>query len=351
MLTYIFVFFILWFLYEVWRAYWFIQENERVLLHGNTSQKSLPVPTENYDHSVEIQKLISQPSKNGGRGIMGLAPPISLEIMRESITWLTAGPLFLMQLDYPPIAFALERHAKNFEGREMAIRALNTIVYAHRVFFEEFAQMLGISRRVFGAHKATKGEIPEDCGQFKKGDQYDGLDPKALMWVYGTTVYYNVAAYELFVRQLTPKEKETHYAFMRSTTHVWGLDPETTPTNWEDFNAYMSKMVQSGILHKSRPGTSLVNSVYKKNPLRRINTMALLPKNVREHFMTERWLLMSCPLIALIRMVYTCLPLQLRQLTIYGDWDRNLRGKDPDLLDKLGIAIGNWLFARTQKGF
>src|SRR5579883_826709 len=113
MLVYLLAFFAIWFLKETWYAYRFILEFERKLLSGNTVQKNNPVPTENYDHSAEVQKFIAQPSRNGGRGIVGYAPPITLEILRESITWLTVGPLLLMQVLYPPIAFALEKHARN----------------------------------------------------------------------------------------------------------------------------------------------------------------------------------------------------------------------------------------------
>jgi uncharacterized protein (DUF2236 family) len=343
---------VLWFLKEIWSAYRFIRSHNHRLEKGSTESKFVSPPPKNYEYKTGFSAFLDQ---IGEDGIMGTAPNISHEILRESITWMTISPLLLMQISYPPIAFALERHSTNFTGLGLYLRSIETVIYAHKVLFKPKSELKEISDFVFRTHAKVKGVIPEDTGPFKKGDTYDGLDQKALAWVFATSVDYAIAGHELFVRKLSDAEKDTHYKFIRKTAPVWGLDPDQLPSDWDSFTSYMSSMVRSGILAETQPAKFIVANVFRDRLVRKLQAFALVPEGVRKVLEAERSLLLSCPAVALIRMVYKLLPVRFRQLKLYGEWhQRNKKTRDavsaqgspisnPDYLERWGNEVGSWI--------
>ena len=208
------------------------------------------------------QNLTSLVEQTDERGILGLAPSISLDILRERCVWLTGAPLVLLQIAHPVIAYGVQQHTRKLDGPSLHQRFIDTLIYNQRVLFAPTLEMLKISRFVYTTHERVSGVIQEACGPFRAGDKYSAVDASALLWVYATGIEHSVFNFEFFVRRLSDSEKEAYYQFVRRIAPVWGLASDQMPSNWIAFQSYFATMIQNGSLCKTRPAETIVDSVF-----------------------------------------------------------------------------------------
>lgn len=349
------------------------------------------VPTSGYHKQVdalvnELSQTARASEKHGAPvpSLMNLAPPISIDILRESTIWLVSAPLVLMQIAHPLVAYGLKQHARAFDGQSLYLRFIDTVIYNHRVLFAPMDEMLKVSRFVYTTHQNVRGQVEQDCGPYLKGHEYAALDPELLLWVYATMIEYSVLSYELFVRRLTDQEKERHYQFVRRIAPVWGLSPAHMPADWRAFMQYYRHMVQSCDIRRpdssqdgsdknrcklpdgsknenrsqlpayglweSLPAEFMMFSVLARHPWRRAHVLTLVPAAVRRALGGEPCLWFTTVLFGAIRAVYRWLPLRLRQLTSFGEWDCRRRGSHArGYLEQLNDAIGKCFLARLRQ--
>jgi hypothetical protein len=60
-----------------------------------------------------------------------------------------------------------------------------------------------------------KGVFDEPVGPYPRGFCYSALEHGPVMWVNATLLEFSVLMFELFIRELTEQEKETHYQVRR----------------------------------------------------------------------------------------------------------------------------------------
>ena len=350
---------LVWFLASLYCVYRSLRQRDMELSTSNegTEEAQKCANAQHIDdYQSEMNALLAQ--VNGRpEGIFGLAPRVSVEILRESCAAMVWTPLALMELAHPIIAYGLQQHSANCHHPAMSLRFIDTVRYGYAVMFAPTDEMLRISRFVYVTHHAAVGTIERDSGRhYKQGQTYSALEARALLWVFATMIEYGVMAHELLVRPLSANDKEHHYQFMRRIAPVWGLSPHSLPPSWHEFLNYYRWVINSGQLAVTPPLVSTVSSAFGHRPATLAHAMTLVPPSVRTVLascigtapvLQVRWW-QSCVQLTLIRMAYRLLPQRLRDLTAYSEWDCRRRGIKLGLLQRIGSQAGELLLRRIK---
>lgn len=346
MLTLIVIVLLLWMAKEAWFVYTTIKRRNFLI---TTPRHSRSVGTwidrifnQTANFEAELKQLTE---KLGSRGVLELASPVTLEILRESSSAILCGSLALMQIAHPYIAYGLKQHARSLHGTALRLRFIETVRYAHITLFGPTEDMLKLARYVYRTHKNVRGEYIAEEGY---RESYEAMNPTNLLWVYATMIDYGIFSHELFVRPLTEAEKECHYQFMRKIAPIWGLSTSACPPTWFDFMNYYSFMVCRGTLSVPLPTREMIESAYKDRPWTLTHAIALTPTPLHERFGQPRmWY--AYLMTTFIRSIYRLLPRRFRQLTAYTDWETRWRQRPPHWLSRLGATVGHHLLERLRK--
>jgi uncharacterized protein (DUF2236 family) len=274
-------------------------------------------------------------------GVLG-PDSMTWRIDREAAIFLGAGRALLLQLAHPWVAAAVAEHSAVVDdpiGRfHRTFRAMFTMV------FGSLDQALGAARRLHRRHGAVAGVMPRPAGPFPAGSRYVANDMSALFWVHATLVDTAVMAHELVFPPLTPQERARYYAESRLFAGLFGIPQECQPATWEDFRAYMDRMLASETLTVLPEARSLAAQLFAGRGLLRPPawyaslTATMLPPRLREAFELpddDAARRRAASAIAWIRRLYPCLPGRLRYVGPYQQASARLSGKvDPDHLNQ-----------------
>src|SRR5262245_54278152 len=137
--------------------------------------------------------------------------PISWTIHREVVLLLGWGRAILMQLAHPLVARAVAEHsafrAEAFGGWRRLHRTLGAML---ALTFGDGGEIRRAADRINALHARINGDLPRSEGVFAEGTSYSACDPVLLAWVHATLVDSFLRAYELYVRPLSPAERETY---------------------------------------------------------------------------------------------------------------------------------------------
>jgi uncharacterized protein (DUF2236 family) len=213
-------------------------------------------------------------------------------VHREQVVAL-AGPRALLMMAAHPVAF---------EGFFMSTGDLGD-PYARLRRTAEVLDVIawGPKRRadvmcghVRTRHAEVRGRLPVAAGRFPVGTPYAADDPELLLWVLASLVDSSLLVYEKYVRRLDDAEREAYWRDHKVMGRLFGLKAGEMPDTYEDFAAYMERMLTSGDLVVTDTARELGKEIVLRPPvplrarplveLANQITVGLLPAGLRTQY-------------------------------------------------------------------
>ncbi len=251
------------------------------------------------DHSTFVTRsdseaLLAAVAAHSSDSRAGVFRPDSTiwKVDRESALFLAAGRAALLQLAHPWVATAIEQHSTVLANP--IARFHNTFRIVFTVVFGSLDQALRAARHLFTLHTQIRGEMTEHVAAYAQGSLYEANEIAALRWVYATLVDSAVLAYESAIAPLACEEREAYYTETKVMAALFGIPADALPGNWDDFVAYVNKMVQSNSLGVTQAARSMAQRIlagagswiHPPRWYRSLTTM-WLPECLREEFGLE----------------------------------------------------------------
>lgn len=211
------------------------------------------------------------------------------QVNREMVLLLGGGRALLMQLAHPAVAAGVADHS---HFRQEPLRRLwRTMDTMWAVVFGDSRESSDAVERVAEIHERVHGNRTHH-GAVKS---YDARDPRLLLWVHATLVDSALAAYDLFVRRLSPDGKNAYYDDMKRFGCLFGIPKEMMPRSLADFYVYMSGMIGGGEIAVSETARGLAKDILRPRPwvlkpgapLQNLVTAGLLPGPLRAAYGLE----------------------------------------------------------------
>lgn len=274
----------------------------------------------------------------------GLFGPGSMfwEVNKYSVTFFGAGRAALLQLAHPWVANAIVQHSKTVSDPWGRFRRTFTNVFT--MTYGSVDQLLKCCIAVHNIHRSMTGTISTGAGAFAKGSAYQANETNAMLWVHATLWETSVKMYEMFIRKLTPAEKEQYYQESKLFAFCFGIAEEALPRSWDEFMEYNEAMWASDQLTVGPEALETAAFLFDFNPaLRpllnhyRMLTSMMMPERLREQFelppATAKNMAAFRRSTGLIRRIHPLLPRRIAYLPAYVEARRRLRGlHEPDLV-------------------
>src|SRR5262249_12405329 len=106
-------------------------------------------------------------------------------------------------------------------------------------------------------HGEIRGELEEAVGRFPVGTPFRATDPALLKWVLAATYSNTRAYYERFVRPLGEAERQQYYEEIKYLGQLLCLPPRELPRRYQEFDDYISRMLEGDDLAVSRTAREL----------------------------------------------------------------------------------------------
>src|SRR3954449_837861 len=156
-----------------------------------------------------------------------------------------AGPRTLLLQATHPVAFAgFFAHTGALD--EPYERLARTAKVMDAITFGPRAEADRLTRRVRAMHRRVRGELAEPAGRFPAGTPYAADDPVLLLWILAAIVDSSLLVYGKYVRRMSREERDGYWQDYRVIGRQFGLADDEMPDTIEDFDAYMTDMLESG---------------------------------------------------------------------------------------------------------
>lgn len=219
---------------------------------------------------------------------------ISWLIHREVVLLLGWGRAILMQFAHPLVARAVAEHsafrAEAFGGWRRLHRTLGAML-ALTFGDDEAAQHA--ADRINAIHEHTNGQLPRAEGAFAEGTRYSACDPTLLGWVHATLVDSFLRAYELYVRALSPDERDAYCAESAGIETLLRIPTGSLPRSVAELEAYMTTRLGGGEIRVTDTARALGREIlfppmsapaWPALVVLRLATIGLLPPRLREDY-------------------------------------------------------------------
>jgi uncharacterized protein (DUF2236 family) len=204
---------------------------------------------------------------------------------------LGGGPAVLLQVAHPLVAAGVVAHSdyRNDLWRRLVrtLRALYLIVYGTKQEAEDAAAV------VRAVHAHVHGVTRQPLGRFPAGTPYSASTPELMLWVHATLVQASLAAYERFVAELSPDERERYYQEMALVARLFGTPDSVLPGSLAEFREYFAGELENGDICVTEPARNVASVILQAPmpaplrllaPAHRVATAGLLPPKLREEY-------------------------------------------------------------------
>jgi uncharacterized protein (DUF2236 family) len=209
-------------------------------------------------------------------------------VNREIACGFAAPRAVLMQIAHPLVAAGVAEHSE-FRKHRFA-RLYRTAFAAAAITFGSRKFATEAVRTVNRKHEKVHGVLAAQQGIFPAGTPYDANDPDLKLWVLNTITDSTLLAYELLVKKLSPREREEYYQESLVATHLFGIPASIVPQTYEEFRAYMDRMLASDAIQVSAQAMEIRQALFAKTPSGLLLFagsalgIALLPQRLRHEF-------------------------------------------------------------------
>jgi uncharacterized protein (DUF2236 family) len=219
---------------------------------------------------------------------------ISWTIHRELVLLLGWGRAILMQFAHPLVARGVADHsafrAEVFGGWRRLHRTLGAML---ALTFGEYQEAQRSADRINAIHERVHGRLPRAEGALAEDTPYSACDPALLGWVHATLVDSFLLAYELYVRPLSPTERDAYCAESAGIESLLRIPTGSLPRTASALGSYVSAKLLSGEIHVTDTARELARGVlyppmslpaWPALAVLRLATVGLLPPSLREDY-------------------------------------------------------------------
>jgi uncharacterized protein (DUF2236 family) len=209
-------------------------------------------------------------------------------VNREIVCSLAAPRAVLMQIAHPLVAAGVAEHSE-FRNHRFA-RLYRTALAATAITYGSREFALRSVRSINQRHRAVHGVLRTGTGIFPAGTPYDANDPELKLWVLGTITDSALLAYDMFVSRLTIEDRREYYIDSLVASDLFGIPRGIVPKTYDDFQIYMDRMLEGGILQVSDQARDIRHALFATTPSGMLLYagsalgIALLPERLRREF-------------------------------------------------------------------
>jgi uncharacterized protein (DUF2236 family) len=301
----------------------------------------MPVSAAEFERSLDLVRAGAAGAREGvfGPGSM------TWRVDREAAVFLGAGRALLLQLAHPWVAAAVADQSRVFA--DPVGRFHRTFGVTFTMVFGSLDQALAVARKLYQRHEAVTGVLPQSAGPFVTGSPYQANDVAALRWVHATLVETALQAHELVLPPLSDSERERYWSEARLYAALFGIPPDSLPSDWASFVAYVDAMAASEVLTVSPAARDIAQQIFSGKVTRvrpplwyRSLTARLLPERLREAFelpLGEAEQASADRAIRWMQRFYPMLPRWLRTVGPCQEAEERLKGRDRPSLATRGL--------------
>jgi uncharacterized protein (DUF2236 family) len=175
-----------------------------------------------------------------------------------------------------------------YERLRRTAQVMDTIAFGPRARADK------ATRRVRAMHRRVKGELSEPAGRWPAGTPYAADDPVLLLWILAALADSALVVYGRYVAPLTRDDRDAYWQDYRQIGRLFALRDEDMPETIEDFDAYMTRMLEGDDLFVTPDARELAVRIVMRPPvplwarplLETANqiTVGLLPPRVRRMY-------------------------------------------------------------------
>jgi uncharacterized protein (DUF2236 family) len=199
-----------------------------------------------------------------------------------------------MQFAHPLVAHAVAEHsafrAEAFGGWRRLYRTLGAML---ALTFGEPEAVARSAEGINAIHEHINGQLPRGEGAFAEGTRYSACDPALLGWVHATLVDSFLRAFELYVRPLSPGERDAYCAESAGIETLLRIPTGSLPRSVAELEAYMTTKLGGGEIRVTDTARDLGREilfppmsapVWPALVVLRLATIGLLPPTLREGY-------------------------------------------------------------------
>lgn len=172
-----------------------------------------------------------------------------------------AGRALLLQIAHPWITNAIDEHSKTRE--DPVGRGNRTFTHVGRMIFGSLDQAINSAHVVYRLHTTIRGKLLQGSTASPAGSDYLANEVHAAVWVHATLWDTAAVMYEMFVRPLSPEEKERYYQETRRFAWLFGIPDEALPKDWNAFMAYNRQMWEGSELQVNANTRELAGFLFR----------------------------------------------------------------------------------------
>lgn len=204
------------------------------------------------------------------------------------------GSAILLQLAHPLVARGVADHSGFRQGWTAPWRRLHRTLDAMLALtFGGEAGAARAARAINAVHDRVHGTLAGAEGPYPPGASYSAHDPALLAWVHATCLHAFMAAFDRYVRPLTPVERDAYCAESAAVEPLLGIPDGRLPRSQAELQAYLDTMQESDEIVVTDTARRLAYALLNPPGLRwlgpvawlyRVAAIAFLPPAIRQAY-------------------------------------------------------------------
>src|ERR671932_827634 len=163
-------------------------------------------------------------------------------VQRESAIALSGPRTLLMQAAHPVAFTGFFAHTGALD--DPYARLQRTVRVLGLIGWGDKREAQKATARVREIHSRIHGVLPEAAGRFPAGTPYSATDPDLLLWILACMADSALVVYERYVGSLSRDERDAFWQDYKVIGREFGLRDADMPEEIEDFELYMTEMVE-----------------------------------------------------------------------------------------------------------
>ncbi|MGH2924079.1 MAG: oxygenase MpaB family protein [Solirubrobacterales bacterium] len=162
------------------------------------------------------------------------------------------------------------------------------------IFFGTRDEADRVLEGVHRLHQPVQGTLKEAAGPHPAGSSYSAFDPELMLWTMAAIADSGPYFFELFVRPLTPDERERLWQEYVRFGELFGMPREVAPKSSGEFREYFDGFIASDRAHLTDSAREVGHATALRIPLptvygpfKRVHDLIMLgslPEVVRRHY-------------------------------------------------------------------
>src|SRR3954447_24098619 len=156
----------------------------------------------------------------------------------EAVLLLGGGRALILQVAHPKVAAGVAEFSDYRQDPWGRLR--RTLDVTLKIAFGDSEASRAAAEGLRRAHERV-------AGTDDRGEAYRALDADLLLWVHATLIDTALTMYERYVGPLTPRERELHYAEMKTLGEAYSIPSDAMPADRTAFRRYWASMLADGL--------------------------------------------------------------------------------------------------------